>query len=109
MTFARRLVLPLVIGCVTLVPALAHAEPTAEDLASARELFKEGRALREKGDLPKALEKLRAAHALGQTPITGLELARTYVLVGRLVEALGHVLYPGSGRPRIQRCFGISV
>jgi hypothetical protein len=87
MTFGRRLVLPLVIACVTAVPVRAHAEPTAEDLASARELFKEGRALREKGDLPKALEKLRAAHALGQTPITGLELARTYVLVGRLVEA----------------------
>jgi hypothetical protein len=34
-----------------------------------------------------ALEKLRAAHALGNTPVTGIELARTYVLVGRLVEA----------------------
>jgi hypothetical protein len=72
---------------MTLVPLAARAEPTAEDLASARELYKEGRALREKGDLARALEKLRAAHALGQTPITGLELARTYVLVGRLVDA----------------------
>jgi len=68
-------------------PSSARAEPTSEDLASARALFKEGRALREKGDLPKAIEKLRAAHALGQTPITGLELARTYVLVGKLVDA----------------------
>jgi hypothetical protein len=72
---------------LSLLAASAHAEPTAEDLASARELFKEGRTLREQGDLPKALEKLRAAHALGQTPITGLELARTYVLVGKLVDA----------------------
>jgi hypothetical protein len=73
-----------------LATTVARADPTAEDLASARELFKEGRALRDRGDkadLPRALEKLRAAHALGQTPITGLELARTYVLVGRLVDA----------------------
>jgi hypothetical protein len=84
---ARRLLAALLVGAATSIAAPARAEPTAEDLASARELYKEGRALREQGDLPRALEKLRAAHALGQTPITGLELARTYVLVGKLVEA----------------------
>lgn len=77
----------LALPLVAAAPSEAWAQPTAEDLASARALYKEGRALREKGDLPKALEKLRAAHALGQTPITGLELARTYELVGRLVDA----------------------
>ncbi len=89
MTFARRVTLALAIASLSPVAAssVARAEPTPEDLASARDLFKEARALREKGDLLKALEKFRAAHALGQTPITGLELARTYVLVGRLVEA----------------------
>jgi hypothetical protein len=86
MTSARRAASAIALS-LSLLAASAHAEPTAEDLASARALFKEGRALREQGDLPKALEKLRAAHALGQTPITGLELARTYVLVGKLVDA----------------------
>jgi hypothetical protein len=80
------LALPLVLAAAVPFAATAHAEPTAADLASARALFKEGRALREKGDLAKALEKFRAAHALGQTPITGLELARTYVLLGKLVD-----------------------
>ncbi len=89
MTSVRCGVLALALACVSplVVPSAAHADPTAEDLASARDLYRQGRALREKGDLPKALEKLRAAHALGQTPITGFELARTYVLVGRLVDA----------------------
>ena len=87
MTSARCIVAALLVAFAPALANTAHAEPSAGDLASARALFKEGRALREKGDLPKALEKLRAAHALGQTPITGLELARTYVLVGRLVDA----------------------
>ena len=87
MTSGRWLALALALCTSVPLAASAHAEPTAEDLASARALFKEGRALREKGDLPRALEKLRAAHALGQTPITGLELARTCVLLGKLVEA----------------------
>jgi hypothetical protein len=90
MTSGRRSAFLLSAACVACVASFAvtaRAEPTAEDLATARQLFKEGRALREQGDIPKALEKLRAAHALGQTPITGIELARTYVLAGRLVEA----------------------
>jgi hypothetical protein len=87
MTSARCLLFALALGSAVPMATTARAEPTAPDLASARVLFKEGRALREKGELAKALEKLRAAHALGQTPITGLELARTYVLVGKLVDA----------------------
>jgi hypothetical protein len=90
MTSARCLALVLALATavpLAATPRTARAEPTAGDLASARALFKEGRALREKGELAKALEKLRAAHALGQTPITGLELARTYVLLGKLVDA----------------------
>ncbi|HEY2517568.1 MAG TPA: hypothetical protein VGI39_42150 [Polyangiaceae bacterium] len=88
MTFASRTAgaltaLALTQGIVT----AAQAEPSASDLASARALFKEGRALRERGDVAGALEKFQAAHALGQTPITGIELARTYVQLGRLVEA----------------------
>jgi hypothetical protein len=64
----------------------AHAQ-TAEDLETARALFREGKELRARGDLRGALEKLRAAHAAGHTPITGLELARTHELLRELVEA----------------------
>jgi hypothetical protein len=66
--------------------ALAQQRP-ATDLAHAKELFNEGVDLREKGDVAGALEKLRAAYAAASTPITGLELGRTYVAAGKLVEA----------------------
>ncbi len=65
----------------------AHAQPTSADLETARALFKEGRDLRAQGRLAEAIEKLKAAHTLGQTPITGLELARTYAGVRRLIDA----------------------
>ena len=70
------------------LPALpAFAEPTASDLETARELYKEGRALRDKNDLKAALEKFKGAHALASTPVTGLELGRTHMLLTELVEA----------------------
>jgi len=69
----------------TAVPALA--QPAAADLESARALFKEANALRDAGQHQAALEKYRAANALGRTPITGLELGRAYVTLGQLVEA----------------------
>jgi hypothetical protein len=62
------------------------AQPSAADLESARELFKEGRELRQAGDLPHALERFKAAHAYGQTPVTALELGRTHIQLGELVE-----------------------
>src|ERR1019366_10325032 len=46
----------------------------------------EGKELRAAGDLPGAIGKLQAAHALGNTPVTGIELARTYATAGKLVE-----------------------
>ena len=67
--------------------------PSAQELETARMLYKEGKALRANGDLRGALEKLQAAHALGNTPVTGIELARTYVLAGLLVEARETALY----------------
>jgi hypothetical protein len=62
-------------------------EASAADAAQARELYNEGRKLREGGDTTAAFEKLKAAHALVATPLTALELGRTYVLLGKLVEA----------------------
>jgi len=65
----------------------ARAQRSAADVETARELYNSGRTLKEHGDLKGALEKLKAAHALGRTPITGLELARTYAALGQPVDA----------------------
>ncbi len=85
--------LAIALGLAALVPARARAqqppphEPTAQELETARSLYKEGKQLRAAGDLPGAIEKLRAAHALGNTPVTGIELAHAFEAAGKLVEA----------------------
>ena len=92
----RALAFALSLAAATLLPARAVAQPptpTAQELETARSLYKEGKELRARGDLRGALEKLTAAHALGNTPVTGIELARTYVLVGQIVEAREVCLY----------------
>jgi hypothetical protein len=66
---------------------VATAEPTAADMETARGLFKEANDLRDAGKPAEALPKYLAAHLLGGTPITGLELGRTHVALGQLVEA----------------------
>ena len=88
---SRRASLSLLALLFALLPSAAALaqphQPTPQDLETATNLYKEGKQLREKGDILGALEKLRAAHALGQTPVTGNELARTYVVVSKIVEA----------------------
>ncbi len=65
----------------------ASAEISAADLESARELYKQGKELRAAGDLKGALEKFKQGHALGQTPVTGLELGRAHMDLAQLLEA----------------------
>jgi len=65
----------------------ARAQAPPGDVSRARELFVQASDLRDQGDLPKALEKFKAAHALADNPITAFEVARTYAALGRLVEA----------------------
>ncbi len=67
--------------------AFAQHEPSAGDMAHARELLNQGLHQREIGDLSGALEKLKAAHSLIRTPILALELGRTYMELGKLIEA----------------------
>jgi hypothetical protein len=72
------------------VPRVARAQQpqhSAADIAQARQLFNQGEDLRNNGDTKGALEKFKAAHALAGTPITGVELGRTYMQLGQLVEA----------------------
>jgi hypothetical protein len=86
-SLAAALAVGLAIGSTALGASAQPHTPTAQELETARNLYKEGKELRAKGDLPGAIEKLLAAHALGNTPVTGIELARTYALAGKLVEA----------------------
>ncbi|MDF2694215.1 MAG: hypothetical protein K0S65_2598 [Labilithrix sp.] len=91
MTSNRSLATPLVAGWLLISsPSWAQttaAQPSAADLESARELYKEGKELRTKGDLRGALERFKAALGYGQTPVTGLELGKTHLALGELVEA----------------------
>lgn len=89
MNRARRLSFSasLVVASLVLGAPAWAAEPTAADSESALQLYKEGKALRDKGDQQAALVKLKAAYALVQTPITALELGKTQVALGQLVEA----------------------
>ncbi|HQY65208.1 MAG: hypothetical protein IPF92_05230 [Myxococcales bacterium] len=68
--------------------SVARADtPSASDSETALQLFKEGKALRDVNDFQGALGKFRAAYALVATPITALELGRTYAALGKFVEA----------------------
>lgn len=87
MLVARRLSIAVTVASLLIAaPAWAN-EPNAADSESALQLYKDGKALRESGDLPGALAKLRAAYALVATPITATELGRAYIASGQLVEA----------------------
>lgn len=62
-------------------------EPSAGDLATARAALVEGLALRGKGDIPAALARLTTAWELVETPVTGFELGKTFMMSGRILEA----------------------
>jgi hypothetical protein len=86
--YRRPIMAAFLAGALASATAVARAgEPTAADVESALALYKDGKALREKGDLAGALEKLRAAHALVETPITALELGKAYAAAKKYVEA----------------------
>jgi hypothetical protein len=67
--------------------APSFAQRSATDIETARQLYNQGVELRDRGDMKGALEKLRAAHALGNTPITGVELCKTHAALAQPVEA----------------------
>lgn len=74
-----------VVLAIILSSSLALAQ-SAADIATARDLFRDGMELRAQGHLAEALAKLKAAHDLYETPPSALELARTQIDLGRLAE-----------------------
>ncbi|HEX4448937.1 MAG TPA: hypothetical protein VH044_19485, partial [Polyangiaceae bacterium] len=82
----------------------AGAQPSAADRETARSMMQEGRDLREKGDLKGALQRFKAADDIMHVPTTSLEVARTQVSLGLLVEALDtianiHKVPPAADEP----------
>jgi hypothetical protein len=77
----------LVAAALSFSAVPAHADPTKEDVATAKTYVKTGRALRDDGQHGAALEKFRAAYALVPTPITGLDLANELLENALLIDA----------------------
>jgi hypothetical protein len=63
------------------------AEPTAQDRETARRLMDDGDAKAADKNHAAASLSYEKAHALMRVPTTGLELAKSYERIGRLVEA----------------------
>jgi hypothetical protein len=84
---ARALFAALVASTALTSAPSACAEPSATERATARRLWSEGRELRKRGDLPGALRALRAADAIMSVPTTALDVGRTEMDLGLLVEA----------------------
>lgn len=75
------------------------AEPSPSDVETAKAQFVEGLALRDKGDVPGALQRFRAAYALVPTPITALELGKTLIASGKILEGR-EILLEASHMPK---------
>ncbi|WP_394826874.1 hypothetical protein [Pendulispora albinea] len=76
--------LGLVASLLATTPALAQSPMERE---TARQLMHDGYALQAKGDTTGALDAFRRAHAIMNVPTTGLEVGRTLVALGKIVEA----------------------
>ena len=99
-----RLTLAATAMAALLAAPSAGAQPSAADRETARSMMQEGRDLREKGDLKGALQRFKAADDIMHVPTTGLEVARTQVSLGLLVEALDtianiHKVPPAADEP----------
>ena len=86
--------------------SVAEPQPTAAARETARALMQEGDQLATAGDNRAALTRYEAAHALVRIPTTGLEVARTQVKLGQLVEARGLAMEmsntaPTAGEPPV--------
>jgi hypothetical protein len=67
--------------------AVAHAEPTASEKESARDLMEQGRTRLDQRNLKGALEAFTAADSIMHVPTTGFMVASTQAELGLLVEA----------------------
>jgi hypothetical protein len=71
-----------------LVSGIAHAEPSAAELAAARDMFKEARQAEDASDWAAALDKLKAVAEVKMTAQVRFHLGLCRERLGQLVEAL---------------------
>ncbi len=77
----------LTIAAILFAANARAANPSAADVATARELYKQGADALDAGNAKLAADKLSQAWALVQTPVIGFDLARAQSALGHLVEA----------------------
>lgn len=102
MTSGEKTIVAALLAIAVCWPSGARAQSSAQDIETARQLYNDGLQLRESGDMEGALEKFRAAHALGNTPLTGLELCRAHAALRQPVEAREACLAVGRIAPARQ-------
>jgi hypothetical protein len=83
---ARAAIAIAALASLTVFDRVAFADATPAERETARELMANGRQKRDQGDLAAALKSFEAADALMHVPTTGLEVARTRISLGQLVE-----------------------
>jgi len=85
---SRPLVRGVLIGSLALtLCSTSLAQPSAADKETARRLMAEARERRSQNDQRGALQAFMAADAIMHVPTTGLEVARTQMTLGQLIEA----------------------
>lgn len=93
MASSRHRLLAFALGAALLtLGGSALAEPTPAERETARGLMTQGRTQRDAKDLRGALQSFQAADAIMKVPTTGFEVARTFELMGQLLEARDTVL-----------------
>ncbi len=75
------------VGIALLLASSSAGATSPADIATARELYKQGADAFDAGHAAVAVEKLKAAWALLETPVIGVELARAHEKLGHLIEA----------------------
>jgi hypothetical protein len=92
-----------IVAMGALLAALAGAQTAAaqtpSERLSARHLMDDGDRYTEKKEFAEALRVYVAAHAIMRVPTTGIEVARTYAALGRLVEAREAALEVAASTP----------
>ncbi len=78
----------LVVASLVLAPLPALAQPSAAELAAARDLFEDGLKREEKGDFEGALANFRRVAAVKTTPAVRFHVALCLEKTGHLVDAL---------------------
>lgn len=74
------------LALVLAISSPAFADPSPADVENAKAQYLEGIALREKGDEAGALVRFKAAFALVPTPITAVEVGRSQLALGKILD-----------------------